>query len=150
MSTSWQAEQGWKNISAPRGPGCLWHHQLPCCITLVCRYQKRKRENRCVGAARLHVCWAMLNTQLESHLFLQRPQNTFLILTSAHSKFACFKWHKHGLHRDGTLCLPGASRGEVREGINFFLTYDSSYWKGSGQPDRSWVGYRFVGKQNWS
>ena len=61
----------------------------------------------------------MLSTQLESHPFLQRPQNTFLILTSAHSELACFKWHKHGLQRDGTLCLPGASRG-VWGGLIFF------------------------------
>lgn len=150
VSTSWQAEQGWKTYQLPKGPATykttvpLLHHVGP----QIPKEEEKKAEKYHVGAACLHVFWATLNTHLESHQSSKASKNIFLITNQCTIVVGLFKMAQEGLCRGGVLCLLAQVRGV---GGAFFLPCDDFLLERHFTArDRSQGGGRFVGKQNWS
>lgn len=133
VSTSQQAEQGWKTYQLPKGPSTynmIAHLAAPCWSSDTQRGKKEEQKHH-VGAVCLHVFWAMLDTHLESHQSSKASKNTFLITNKCTILVGLLKMAQEGLRRGGVLCLLAQVGGW--EGTLFSLVM-ISYWKGISQP----------------
>lgn len=135
-----------KNISSqgahmPTTASATW------CSTFVCRYQKKKEEQKTVWELHVYMCFELCLKHNWKAINLQRPQNYFYNNNKCTLLVGYSKWHKHGLHRGGMLCLLAqvGGRGDI------FSSLVMTYRKGTGAArDRSQGGSSFVGEQDWS
>lgn len=97
--------------------------------TLVCRHQKKKEEQKTVWELHVYMCFELCLKHNWKAINLHRPQNYFYNNNKRTLLVGYSKWHNHGLHRGGMLCLIGTSGGW---GNIFFLTCNDL-------PERHWA-----------
>lgn len=147
LMLSTKAEQGWKKkIPALRGPRCLQQCQPPDVPHLSAGTKRRKTSKKTVWELRVYMCFELCLKHNWKAIDLHRPQNYFYNNNKCTLSVGYSKWHNHGLHRGGMLCL----LAQAGVGGIFFphLSWLTGKALGSQSQEPGWGS--FVGEQDWS
>lgn len=147
LMLSTKAEQGWKKNTSSQGAQMPTTVSATWCTTLVCRHQKKKDEQKkTVWELRVYMCFELCLKHNWKAIDLHRPQNYFYNNNKCTLSVGYSKWHNHGLHRGGMLCL----LAQAGVGGIFFphLSWLTGKALGSQSQEPGWGS--FVGEQDWS